>query len=61
MNAYFETADSRDLSLAPEARKRFVRAYLLQKALYEVRYKLSHRPAWTWRLCARKRLLEDSI
>ena len=60
MKAYFAHAASPDLSLPPEARRLFVWTYLLQKALYEVRYELSHRPAWTWLpLRGLKRLLEE--
>ena len=63
MSTYFERAASLDLSLPTGARRRlFVWAYLLQKALYEVRYELSHRPAWTWLpLRGLKQLLEDEV
>lgn len=62
MQAYFETASSSDLSMPAGARRLFVWAYLLQKALYEVRYELSHRPAWTWLpLRGLRRLLEESV
>ncbi len=40
----------------------FVWAHLLQKALYEIRYELSHRPAWAWLpLRGLKRLLEEGV
>ena len=63
MHTYFERAAALDLSLPNGARRRlFVWAYLFQKALYEVRYELSHRPAWTWLpLRGLKQLLEDEV
>ncbi len=48
MRAYYATAEPAPFLLPPAARPRFVWAYLLHKALYEVRYELSHRPDWTW-------------
>ena len=40
----------------------FVWAHLLQKALYEIRYELSQRPAWAWLpLRGLKRLLEEGV
>jgi len=60
MDAYFSTSSGLNLALASEQRRLFLWAYLLQKALYEVRYELSHRPAWTWLpLRGLKRLLSE--
>jgi maltose alpha-D-glucosyltransferase/alpha-amylase len=48
MDAYYSTAEEEDFLLPREARLPFLWAYLLDKALYEVRYELNHRPDWVW-------------
>ena len=48
VNAYTDT--SGDAAFLPPASDRhsFLWAYLFQKAIYEVRYELNHRPDWAW-------------
>src|SRR5690606_11769707 len=46
LDAYLRTAGDADFLLPPEVRPLFLWAYLLEKALYEVRYELGHRPTW---------------
>lgn len=46
--AYYSTAESCDFVLPPEVRQSFLWVHLLDKALYEIRYELNHRPTWTW-------------
>jgi len=48
LNAYAETAGDADFLPPSPARYSYLWAYLFQKALYEVRYELNHRPEWTW-------------
>jgi maltose alpha-D-glucosyltransferase/alpha-amylase len=49
LDAYLETAGGADfLPESPEDRRRVLWAYLLDKALYEVRYELNSRPDWAW-------------
>ncbi len=61
LDAYYAAAGEA-VFLPPEAGRRlFVWAYLLHKALYEVRYELSHRPDWTWLpLRGLRRLLDEA-
>ncbi len=59
-NGYFDTADEGDFLPGPEARRLYLWTYLLDKALYEIRYELNHRPTWTWLpLQGLKRLLAE--
>src|SRR5690606_23915623 len=46
--AYSGTASDCDFLDPESSRFPLLWAYLFDKALYEVRYELSHRPAWTW-------------
>ncbi len=48
LDAHADTAE--DASFLPPAPERysFLWAYLFQKAIYEVRYELNHRPDWAW-------------
>jgi maltose alpha-D-glucosyltransferase/alpha-amylase len=48
LNAYYSTGDDPGFYAPPEARDLLVWAYLVHKALYEVRYERSHRPDWMW-------------
>lgn len=48
LRAYYATAGAAAFLPPPNARRLFLWAYLFHKALYEVRYELSHRPNWTW-------------
>jgi maltose alpha-D-glucosyltransferase/alpha-amylase len=59
LDAYADT--TQDASFLPDAPARysFLWAFLLDKALYEVRYELNHRPDWAWLpLHGLRRLLE---
>jgi maltose alpha-D-glucosyltransferase/alpha-amylase len=47
-NAYFDIAESGDFVATGNERPLFMWAYLFEKALYEIRYELDHRPGWTW-------------
>ena len=48
LNAYTDTVeDAPFLPPAPE-RYSYLWGYLFQKATYEIRYELNHRPGWTW-------------
>ncbi len=60
-SAYFGTAEEGDFLVESDARRLYLWAYLLDKALYEVRYELNHRPTWTWLpLRGLKRLLAEA-
>ena len=48
LDAYFDTAEDADFLPGEDERHGILWLYLLHKALYEVRYELSHRPSWTW-------------
>jgi maltose alpha-D-glucosyltransferase/alpha-amylase len=48
LNAYADTAGDAPFLPPPPARYSYLWAYLFQKALYEVRYELNHRPSWAW-------------
>ena len=48
LNAYADTAGEAEFLPPPPARYSYLWAYLFQKALYEVRYELNHRPDWAW-------------
>ncbi len=59
--AYFGTTEESDILPAADARHSYLWTYLFDKALYEVRYELNHRPAWTWLpLRGLKRLLVEA-
>ena len=48
LDAYGETAGDARFLQPHEARDAFLWAYLFDKALYEVRYEINHRPSWAW-------------
>jgi maltose alpha-D-glucosyltransferase/alpha-amylase len=48
LNAYADTAEDAPFLPASPDRYAFLWSYLLDKALYEVRYELNHRPDWAW-------------
>src|SRR5690606_16986190 len=48
LEAYYGTAEESDFAQPSEARQSFLWVHLLEKALYEVRYELNHRPSWAW-------------
>jgi len=60
-DAYLHTAEDADFLLPKGVRRPFLWAYLLDKALYEVRYELNNRPEWTrLPLHSLRRLLRES-
>ena len=61
LDAYGDTAAA-DSFLAPrDTRYDYLWAYLFDKAIYEVRYELNHRPSWAWLpLRGLRRLLDTS-
>jgi maltose alpha-D-glucosyltransferase/alpha-amylase len=48
LNAYADTAGDADFLPPAPARYVYLWGYLFQKAIYEVRYELNHRPGWAW-------------
>jgi len=48
LDAYADTAGSACFLPPAPARYSFLWAYLFQKAIYEVRYEVNHRPDWAW-------------
>jgi maltose alpha-D-glucosyltransferase/alpha-amylase len=61
LNAYGDTAGDASFLQPPDTRYDFLWAYLFDKAIYEVRYELNHRPSWAWLpLRGLRRLLNDS-
>ena len=60
-SGYFETAEEGGFLPEPASRRLYLWAYVLDKALYEIRYELNHRPTWTWLpLMGLKRLLAEA-
>ena len=47
-NGYFDTAEDGDFIVPEGARRLYLWVFLFDKALYEIRYELNHRPGWTW-------------
>lgn len=61
LSAYFGASEESEFALPPGLRTLFLWAFLFDKALYEVRYELNHRPDWTWLpLQGLSRLLETA-
>ncbi len=48
LDAYYRTSGEDRFVMPLPIREPFLWTYLFDKALYEVRYELSHRPDWTW-------------
>jgi len=60
LNAYGDTAGDASFLQPPDTRYDVLWAYLFDKAIYEVRYELNHRPSWAWLpLRGLRRLLHD--
>jgi maltose alpha-D-glucosyltransferase/alpha-amylase len=60
LDAYADTVGDADFVPPTTSRYDFLWAYLFDKALYEVRYELNHRPSWAWLpLRGLRRLLGD--
>ena len=61
LDAYADTTADADFLQPKPSRYAFLWAFLFDKALYEVRYELNHRPSWTWLpLRGLRRLLGDT-
>jgi maltose alpha-D-glucosyltransferase/alpha-amylase len=61
LDAYGDTAGDDAFLAPPETRYDYLWAYLFDKAIYEVRYELNHRPSWAWLpLRGLRRLLDTS-
>ena len=48
LNAYGETAGDASFLQPTSTRYDYLWAYLFDKAIYEVRYEINHRPSWAW-------------
>jgi maltose alpha-D-glucosyltransferase/alpha-amylase len=48
LDAYADTAEDDAFLLPRESRYLYLWAYLVEKALYEVRYEINNRPSWAW-------------
>lgn len=48
LDAYADTAEDNSFLLPRESRYLYLWAYLVEKALYEVRYEINNRPSWAW-------------
>jgi maltose alpha-D-glucosyltransferase/alpha-amylase len=48
LDAYADTAEDDAFLLSHESRYLYLWAYLVEKALYEVRYEVNNRPSWAW-------------
>jgi len=60
LNAYGDTAGDASFLQPTDTRYEFLWAYLFDKAIYEVRYEINHRPSWAWLpLRGLRRLLND--
>ena len=60
LDAYADTVGDARFVPPEDSRYDFLWAYLFDKALYEVRYELNHRPSWAWLpLRGLRRLLAD--
>ncbi|PSQ59401.1 MAG: maltose alpha-D-glucosyltransferase, partial [Bacteroidetes bacterium QH_10_64_19] len=61
LDAYADTTGDATFLPEPPARYTFLWAFLFDKALYEVRYEINHRPDWAWLpLHGLRRLLGES-
>jgi maltose alpha-D-glucosyltransferase/alpha-amylase len=61
LSGYYDTAGDAAFAQPEAARRSYLWAYLLEKALYEVRYELNHRPDWIWLpLRGLQRLLKEA-